>query len=79
MHFITWYESENALHIEDLLDESSMEYEFIETPNLIKEQDIMICKDCFRINESEKDLDLFISSYKLPKETQIFNKEGVLV
>jgi urease accessory protein UreE len=76
MVFLTWYETEKAEIIEDILDEKEMEIEMLPTPSVIRDQDVMVCKDCFQVFVENEVADL--TTLGFPANTKCFNGEGEL-
>lgn len=75
--FLTWYESEKAERIEDILDEREMDVEMLPTPDILREQDVMICKDCFQVIVGEQEI-WSLSTLGFPANTKCFTKDGEL-
>lgn len=76
--FLTWYETEKAELIEDILDDKEMDIEMLPTPLLLREQDVMICKDCFEVMVEEEEIsDLLTLGF--PDNTKCFSGEGELM
>lgn len=76
--FLTWYESNKAELIEDILDEKGMDIEMLPTPSVLRDQDVMICKDCFQLF-LEKDEVHQLTTLGFPVDTKCFNGEGELL
>ena len=76
--YLTWYESEKAEMIEDILDEKEMDIEMLPTPSFLRDQDVMLCKDCFEVRVEGEDVATLTASI-FPADTKCFNGEGDLL
>ncbi|MBP1309017.1 hypothetical protein JOD82_002037 [Paenibacillus sp. 1182] len=77
--FITWFESDKAELIEDILDDRNIPIDMVPTPANIRDQEdyVMVCKDAFQVR-MEVNRAFVLGSFDFPKETRCFDEWGVL-
>jgi len=77
-YFVTWYESEKAELIEDILDENNIPIDMLSTPPVLREQDVMVCKDCFQLLIGKDEAEMLMS-LSFPNDTKCFTEKGEII
>jgi hypothetical protein len=56
--YITWYEFNEAVAIkmEESLEQAGFDYDFVLTPEWIKQKDVFVCKECISVAATKEDI-----------------------